>query len=149
MRYTNAEYALIWSVVVTVISCLATVAYLRGPMRGILITRCPSEDRARFWLAFSNIVVVLLPLIFLLSSYVAGGTTVENPLVAELAIQVRWSLFGLFLSVICLAIVVAGIPTDSRHQISVDDQQVEDLKRLLAKVDEVRAREILKRPNVG
>ncbi|MBC8115793.1 MAG: hypothetical protein H7062_15520 [Candidatus Saccharimonas sp.] len=148
MSYTNAEYALIWSVVVTAISCLATVAYLRGPMRGILNDRCQSEDRARFWLAFSNIVVVLLPMICLLSAYVSGGT-VESPLVSELAVQVRWSLMGLFLSVICLAVVVASIPTDSRHQISVEDHQVEDLKRLLAKVDEVRARDILKRPNVG
>ncbi|MEK6259887.1 MAG: hypothetical protein AABP62_14805 [Planctomycetota bacterium] len=148
MRYTNAEYALIWSVVVTAISCLATVAYLRGPMRGILNDRCQSVDRARFWLAFSNIVVVLLPMICLLSAYVSGGT-VESPLVSELAVQVRWSLMGLFLSVICLAVVVASIPTDSRHQISVEDHQVEDLKRLLAKVDEVRARDILKRPNVG
>ena len=148
MRYTTAEYALIWSVAVTAILCVATVAYLRGPMRGILNNRCPSEDRARFWLAFSNIVVVLLPMIFLLSAYVSGGTT-ENPFVTELAIQVRWSLFGLFLSVICLAVVVAGIPTDSRHQISVEDHQVEDLKRLLAKVEEVRARDILKHTNAG
>lgn len=148
MRYTNAEFALIWSVAVTATLCLATVVYLRGPMRGVLNSRCASEDRARFWLAFSNIVVVLLPMIFLLSAYVSGGAA-ENPFVTELAIQVRWSLLGLFLSVICLAVVVASIPMDSRHQISVDDHQVEDLKRLLAKVDEVRAREILKRPNVG
>ena len=148
MRYTNAEYALIWSVVVTAISCVATVAYLRGPMLGILNDRCHSEDRARFWLAFSNIVVVLLPMIFLLSAYVSGGAA-ENPFVSELAIQVRWSLMGLFLSVICLAVVVASIPTDSRHQINVEDHQVEDLKRLLAKVEEVRARDILKRPNAG
>ncbi len=148
LRYTNAEYALIWSVVVTVISCLATVAYLRGPMRGILNDRCQSEDRARFWLAFSNIVVVLLPMICLLSAYVSGGT-VESPLVTELAVQVRWSLMGLFLSVICLAVVVASIPTESRHQISVEDHQVEDLKRLLAKVEEVRARDILKHSNAG
>ena len=148
MRYTTAEYALIWSVSVTAILCVATVAYLRGPMRGILNNRCPSEDRARFWLAFSNIVVVLLPMIFLLSAYVSGGTA-ESPFVTELAIQVRWSLLGLFLSVICLAVVVASIPTDSRHQISVDDHQVEDLKRLLAKVEEVRARDILKHSNAG
>ncbi len=148
MRYTNAEYALIWSVVVTASLCLSTVAYLRGPMRGILTHRCQSEDRASFWLAFSNIVVVLLPMIFLLSAYVSGGAA-ENPFVTELAIQVRWSLLGLFLSVICLAIVVASIPMESRHQISVDDHQVEDLKRLLAKVEEVRARDTLKHSNVG
>ena len=148
MRYANAEYALIWSVVVTATLCLATVAYLRGPMRGILNDRCPSDDRARFWLAFSNIVVVLLPMICLLSAYVAGGTA-ESPFVTELAIQVRWSLLGLFLSVICLAIVVASIPVESRHQINVDDRQVEDLKRLLARVEEIRAREVLKHPTVG
>ncbi len=148
MRYANAEYALIWSVLVTAFLCLATVAYLRGPMRGILNDRCPSDDRARFWLAFSNIVVVLLPMICLLSAYVAGGTA-ESPFVTELAIQVRWSLLGLFLSVICLAVVVASIPTDSRHQINVDDRQVEDLKRLLARIEEVRARDTLKHSNAG
>lgn len=148
MHYTNAEYALIWSVVVTSLLCLSTVAYLRGPMRGILNHRCQSEDRASFWLAFSNIVVVLLPMIFLLSAYVSGGTA-ANPFVTELAIQVRWSLLGLFLSVICLAIVVASIPTESRHQINVDDRQVEDLKRLLARVEEIRAREVLKHPTAG
>ena len=73
MRYTNAEYALIWSVAVTVILCVGTVAYLRRPMRGILMNRCPSEDRAAFWLAFSNIVVILLPMICLLTAYVGGG----------------------------------------------------------------------------
>ena len=148
MRYTNAEYALVWSVLVTTASCLATVFYLRGPMRGILKDRCPSDDRAAFWLAFSNIVVVLLPMICLLSAYSAGGT-VESPFVSELAVQVKWSLMGLFLSVICLAIVVANISAFSNHMINVDEQQADNLKRLLAKIEEVRARDVLKHPHVG
>ena len=148
MDHANSEYALKWSVSITLLLCMATVFYLRGPMRGILNSRCPTDDRARFWLAFSNIVVVLLPLIFLLTGFVSGGASML-PFVTELAIQVRWSLSGLFLSVVCAAVVVASIPISSPHQIVVEDHQLGDLKLLLGKVEELRARDILRRTNAG
>ena len=71
------------------------------------------------------------------------------PFVTELAIQVRWSLSGLFLSVVCAAVVVASIPISSPHQIVVEDHQLGDLKLLLGKVEELRARDILRRTNAG
>ena len=53
---------------VTFIASLAIVLYLRPHLTKILIDLCGAEQRAGFWTAFSNVTLILVPLIFALFS---------------------------------------------------------------------------------
>src|ERR1039457_4246889 len=79
--------------VVTLISALAIVAYLRAPLYSILVELCGTRERAAFWVAFSNVTLALLPLIFAMqyTPEVKPGTSV----VLEVAAQLKWALAGL------------------------------------------------------
>ena len=45
---------------------LLVVAYLRRPLKAVLADLCGTVERAKFWSAFSNATLVLVPLIFVL-----------------------------------------------------------------------------------
>lgn len=48
----------------TFMTATAIVFYLRHPLRTILIELCGTQERAVFWVSFSNVTVTLVPLIF-------------------------------------------------------------------------------------
>ena len=50
-------------VLVTLLVCALIVAYLRPFLKKVLIDLCGTEDRAQFWTAFANILLIGLPMI--------------------------------------------------------------------------------------
>lgn len=54
-------------VILTLIIFSLIVAYLRPFLRRILVDLCGTEERAQFWTAFSNILLIGLPLIIALA----------------------------------------------------------------------------------
>jgi hypothetical protein len=91
--------------VVTLITALAIVAYLRAPLYSILVELCGTKERAAFWVAFSNVTLALLPLIFAMqyTPEVKPGTSV----VLEVAAQLKWALAGLLSAVVFLGWVLS------------------------------------------
>ena len=83
----------------TLVASLAIVAYLRGPLHSILVELCGTRERAAFWVAFSNVTLALLPLIFAMqyTPELKGGTPV-----LEVAAQLKWALAGLLSAVVVL-----------------------------------------------
>ncbi len=90
---------------VTMIIALAIVAYLRGPLFSILVELCGTRERAAFWVAFSNVTLALVPLIFAMqyTPEVRPGTS----LVFEVAAQLKWALAGLLSAVVFLGWVLS------------------------------------------
>lgn len=84
---------------------LLTVASLRPHLRRILIDLCGTEERASFWAAFSNVALVLMPLIFAMQYRSETGP--ETSLVLEMGAQLKWALIGLVASVLVLGLVVS------------------------------------------
>ena len=84
----------------TLVTALAIVAYLKGPLHSILVELCGTTERAAFWVAFSNVTLALLPLIFAMqyTPEVKAGTTA----VLEVAAQLKWALGGLLSAVVVL-----------------------------------------------
>ena len=91
--------------VATMITALAIVAYLRAPLYSILVELCGTRERAAFWVAFSNVTLALLPLIFAMkyTPEVKPGTSV----VLEVAAQLKWALAGLLSAVVFLGWVLS------------------------------------------
>ena len=103
----------------TLVTSLAIVAYLRVPLHSILVELCGTRERAAFWVAFSNVTLALLPLMFAMeyTPELKGGT----PAVLEVAAQLNgpwrvfsvpsWSLAG------CSADSYGGSPRGSQFSL--------------------------------
>lgn len=138
------ELPFLIALTITVIASLLAVVYLHRPLHRVLVDLCKGEHRAAFWTAYSNFVLVLVPVVALL---VARSS--ERPAdsgVFTVADLLRWSLFGLVISAFVIAMGVATFIWPGRTPISVSAADADDLRRLLARVEEIRAREVLNRP---
>jgi hypothetical protein len=84
----------------TLALALAVVRYLTAPLRRQLHELCGSAERADFWTAFSNVTMVLTPLIFAMSTE-PGSVPGVPPLLAVIG-QLKWSCIGLVASILML-----------------------------------------------
>jgi uncharacterized membrane protein YhaH (DUF805 family) len=85
--------------------CLAVFTYFRPYLRHILLDLCGTYERAQFWVVFSSILLVGLPLIFALG---------YNPMNSEpgmefyaTANQVRLNLLGLIFALLGIGCMVS------------------------------------------
>lgn len=92
-------------IAVTVIACLLIAGYIRPFLKRVLVDLCGTEERAQFWTIFSNIMLVILPVIFGLG-FAPEGLTLESSFF-EVAGQVRWNLLGLVMSLLAIGAAVS------------------------------------------
>ncbi len=85
---------------VTLLACFLLTAYLRPPLTRVLVDLCRTEDRARFWAAFSNIFLIVLPALFGLG-YRPTVSFGVNPFF-DVTGQLRWNLLGFLLAVLVI-----------------------------------------------
>jgi hypothetical protein len=81
--------------VITLVVCLLTIAYLRPVLLKILIDLCGTEERGKFWMTFTNIILVALPLLSSLGF--VPSTNPEVNIVYEIANQLKTNLFDFVL----------------------------------------------------
>lgn len=101
----NADGTFLAGLFTTVALCAAAVAYLRAPLRKILIDLCGNESRAAFWVAFSNIVLLSIPSIFALRTYPSPG--LPQSAVFAVSDQIESGLIGLAISTVVLGLVLS------------------------------------------
>lgn len=92
-------------VATTLLSAFLVVIYLRFHLKSILTDLCGTTERAEFWTAFSNVTLVLVPVIFALNYRPEAGSLPS--LVFELSTQLENALIGLVCSVLLLGVVVS------------------------------------------
>lgn len=142
---THESYFLVALGVTVGVSALVAI-YLRWPLRRVLIELCGTAERAAFWNVCCDIVLILLPIAALLIGRVTDRYSDASPFFAVVD-QLRAPLFGLLLAVLFIALAVA-IQIGSggaKATVAVNPTQIDELQRLLAKVDSIRAREIVSR----
>lgn len=101
----NTLFPFVIEVTVTLVVAALLTGYLRPFLRKILIDLCGTEDRAQFWTAFSNILLIVVPVIFALN-YRPEAESVQA-LFFEVAGKVSENLGGLLASLIGIGIVVS------------------------------------------
>ena len=84
---------------------LLLVGYLRPFLRKILADLCGTEDRAQFWTAFSNILLIAMPLIFALSYKPQAKNT--EALFFEVTGKLSGNLGGFLLALIGIGAIVS------------------------------------------
>jgi hypothetical protein len=101
---TNVTVFLV-GVASTALASFCAAAYLTPSLRKILIDLCGNADRADFWTAFSNLSLILTPVIFALHQ--TPDVNPEIPGVLQLSAQIEWALFGLVATVLAVGFVVS------------------------------------------
>jgi hypothetical protein len=92
-------------VLLTLVISLLLVSYLRPFLRNVLTDLCGTEDRAQFWTAFSNLLLIGVPVIFALNYKPESVTTEE--LFLEVASKLSGNLAGLLFSLIMIGLMVS------------------------------------------
>jgi hypothetical protein len=119
----------------------AVAGYLHRPLKAVLRDLCGTDERAKYWAAFADVVHLLLPVTVVLLAREPPRAGV--PVVLAVLDQARWALVGLTGSVVAVALGVAVFLAPRAATIVVDRDQADDLQRLLGKVQALRARDVL------
>lgn len=90
--------------VVTLATCILLTAYLRPFLRRVLNELCGTEGRAQFWIAFANIMLILVPVLFGLGY--RPDAIPSTQWFFDLTRQLRTNLFGFVLSLLATGIAV-------------------------------------------
>ena len=102
------------------VAALAVVLYLKPFLRTILVELCGTAERAGFWLAFSNVTLVLTPLIFAL--HFRSEPEERVSLIFALGTQLEGALLGLVVSVIILGMVISRFIPPVRPRVPAGPQ---------------------------
>ena len=89
----------------TLIISVLIVRYLHPFLRKVLMDLCGTEDRAQFWTAFSNIVLIGLPMIIALNYQPEARSTEE--LFLEVAGKLSGNLGGFLFALIGIGFIVS------------------------------------------
>ena len=103
--------AFLVDVVLTAALSIGLVAYVKEPLRSLLIELCGTKERASFWLAFSNVALVLISLIFTLSYTPESGP--DKNVVFEMGTQLKYAMVGFVIALGALGLILLRfIPRD-------------------------------------
>jgi len=93
---------------------IGAVAYVKTALRSLLIELCGTAERANFWLAFSNVTLVLVPLIFALAY--EPETAPNKNVIFEMAAQLKYVLVGFVATLTAIALILSRfIPRNQQH----------------------------------
>jgi uncharacterized membrane protein YhaH (DUF805 family) len=100
----NPSHAFLIQIALTATLSLLIVGYLRPSLRKVLIDLCGTEDRAHFWTAFSNILLIGLPIIISLNYKPQAGAGEE--FFFEISSKLSGNLAGLLFALIGIGFIV-------------------------------------------
>ena len=92
-------------ITLTLIIVSLVIGYLRPHLKKVLTDLCGTEERAQFSTAFSNILLIGLPLIFALN-YRPAYKDILSPFF-DIAGKLSSNLGGLLLALICIGIMIS------------------------------------------
>jgi hypothetical protein len=123
------------------------IAYLQEPLRRVLFDICRKRDHARFWASCANVLILAIPVAVELLLIDIKPTSESN--LFWILHQVKWAVLGLVVAVIVVAVGVMMLGRSASVPVWVNPQDVDDLNRLLSRVQEVRARDVAERADAG
>jgi len=101
----NPFFALSVEVGLTILACVLITGYLRPYLKKVLVDLCRTEERAQFWTAFSNILLIGLPLLIALG-FRPEASTMEDTFF-EILGRLSGNLAGYLFALIGVGIFVS------------------------------------------
>jgi hypothetical protein len=139
----DQQQAFLVALAITLAVSASIVFLLWRPLHGILVDLCGSDIRARFWRCYANLMLVLVPTTALMMGRVEQRVG-ETPLFLIID-QIKWAVFGLITALFLVAVGIGIFLQNKEERVSISPEHMDDLHRLLEKVDEIRARQVLRR----
>jgi hypothetical protein len=136
------QTAFLIALAATLVGSGLIIGALWRPLHGILVDLCGTQARARFWCCYTSIMLILVPLAAVLLGRSDGRA--GDPVWVMVMDRARWAVIGLILALFVVALGI-GAFIRTRASVMVSRDQIDDLQRLLARVEEVRARQVLRR----
>jgi hypothetical protein len=109
----NTILAFLVEVALTLILAVLLIRYLHPYLIKILVDLCGSEDRARFWSAFSNILLIGMPLAFSLNFSPLAET--PEKLFFEMASKLSGNAGGFLAALIGIGFIVSFFALAARR----------------------------------
>jgi hypothetical protein len=101
----SREIAFLVGLVATMGIVFLALLYLRNPLQVILTDLCGTVESARFWTAFSNIIVFLVPLVLALD-HQPPPNGIESS-VFVICGQIESAITGLIVSIVIVGLVLS------------------------------------------
>ena len=89
----------------TILTCVSVTVYLRPHLKRVLLDLCKTEERAQFWMAFSNILLIGLPIIIALN-FRPEAVSFETTLF-EIVGRLSGNLAGYLFALVGIGIIVS------------------------------------------
>jgi hypothetical protein len=84
---------------------LVALLYLRNPLRIVLTDLCGTPNRARFWTAFSNVTLFLVPLVLALDHQ--PDVTTKQAAIFAISGQMESATIGFVVSVVVMGFILS------------------------------------------
>ncbi len=97
----NGAAVFVIGLALTSVLSFIVALYLNRHIRNLLTDLCGTQERADFWRAFSNVILFLLPLLFVLNFHPDDELWIWN-----LSAELMRGLLGLVMTVLVLGIVI-------------------------------------------
>lgn len=110
----NTIFSFLMEATLTLAISVLVVRYLRPYLHKILMDLCGTEDRAQFWAAFSNILLIGLPMIMALN-YQPRARNPEE-LFFEVAGKLSGNLGGFLFALVGVGLIVTFFALVARQQ---------------------------------
>lgn len=114
----NTILSFLIEVALTLMCAAFLVGYLRPFLRKVLIDLCGTEERAQFWLAFSNILLIGTPVVFALGY--SPETKNAEELFFEVARRLSGNLVGMLFALIVVGFVISFFALVAPRQKNVE-----------------------------
>lgn len=101
----NTIITFLLEIILTLIVSVLIVGYLRLFLKKVLLDLCGTEDRAQFWTAFSNILLIGMPTIFSLN-YTPEAISAED-LFFEVARKLSGNVGAFLFALIGVGLIVS------------------------------------------
>ncbi len=101
----NAVTGFVFGFAMTMGTVFLVLLYLRNPLQVILTDLCGTADRARFWTAFSNVTMFLVPFVLALDHRPAPN--IPQAIVFAISDQIESAVTGLIVSVVIVGLVLS------------------------------------------
>jgi len=88
----------------TILICVLITNYLRPYLKRVLVDLCKTEERAQFWMAFSNILLIGLPSIIALGFHPQAFT--PEAAIFEIIGRLSANLAGYLFALVGIGVIV-------------------------------------------
>ena len=116
-------------VVISISFAVVVIAMLHKPLRNLLMDLCESASRSSFWLTYSNLMLLIAPILSVMLFGNSDKATAADFQFFKTAFG--WSLFGIFfsLAIIGLQISRSVQKAVSKHENSIQGHQIRSSRK--------------------